>query len=150
MSLVNIAKAIADETDYNTRKALAWVMNHIDMEKLVERVAQATSNSFMETKCILMEYNYTSWSDIDSGHTDLSDRLPGTDVLVHSVVSNWLFLNKLSRSVIGLNDPRAHLYIRRKVCSDGTLDKSRRQIVLRFDKEEPHTPVSEAYTDSCF
>jgi hypothetical protein len=142
MSLVSIAREITQNADieYNCKTGLIWAINQIDMFKLAVRVVQAQS-VLSETKCVLLEYNFTEWKDVNSGKRDRSDRLPETNVLVHTVLSSPNFA-KVARKYIAGDEPRADIYIRRKVRSDGTLDPHRYQLVLKFSMERPITPLS--------
>ena len=133
MSLVSLAKSIEKES-YVGKPALMWVMNQIDMKKLADRVSQAQYCPDIETKCVLLEYNYTTWSDVKAGLEDISDRLPGTDLLVHSALSAPEFWGLAYKYILG-DDPRARMYTRRKIDNDTKKPNPHRmQLVMVFDK----------------
>ena len=136
MSLLYLAKSITKEA-YSGSTILLWVMNQIDMKKFGERVLQAQICPEIETKCVLLEYNYTSWSDVKAGLSDVSDRLPGTDLLVHNALSSPEFWRLANEYITG-NDARATMYCRRK--TDYETNKAhpyRMQLMLVFAKELP-------------
>jgi len=136
MSLVYLVNSISKEA-HAGKTALIWVINQIDMNKFSERVFQAKYCPDIETKCVLLEYNYTSWSDVKAGLPDISDRLPGTDLLVHNALSSPDFW-RLANEYISGNDTRATIYCRRK--TDYETNKTyphRMQLVLAFAKELP-------------
>lgn len=142
MSLVSLAKSIAKES-YSGQPTLLWVLNQIDMKKLADRVSQAQYCPHIETKCVLLEYNYTTWESIKSGLKDNSDRLPGTDLLVHNALSSPEFWDLAYKYILG-NDPRAIMYCRRKVNHDTkTSDPHRMQLILVFSKTVPE-PLDES------
>lgn len=150
-TLMSTATAIARDStlDPDVKKAVMWVINHIDMQKLVERVEQALLSDTLTTRCVLLEYNYTPWNDVSSGMHDMSDRLPGTDKLVHSVINSMEFKNAMYTYIIG-NDPRIVAYTRWKVQANGSYHPYKRQLVLVFSKELPQTPpMSEVCTEDC-
>lgn len=133
MSLVSLAKSIAKES-YAGKSALLWVMNHVDMKKLMDRVSQAELCPDIDTKCVLLEYNYTTWESVKAGLPDTSERLPGTDLLVHAALSDPDFWRLAYEYILG-NDPRAHIYSRRKIDNDtGKPNPHRMQLVVAFDK----------------
>lgn len=148
MSLISLAKSIAKES-YSGQPALLWVMNQIDMKKLMERVSQAQYCPEIETKCVLLEYNYTTWQNVKSGLPDKSDRLPGTDLLVHSALSAPEFWSLAYQFILG-NDPRAIMYSRRKIDNDTKKpDPHRMQLILVFSKVIPE-PLDESVESSIY
>lgn len=145
MSLVSLVQTMENES-YLGQTTLLWVMNQIDMKKLMERVSQAKYCTDIETKCVLLEYNYTTWENVKKGVEDMSDRLPGTDQLVHAALCAPDF-PRLAKYISGF-DPRAFIYVRRKINSEtGKPDPHRMQLVMRFAKIEPldHSEVSSVY-----
>lgn len=148
MSLVSLAKSIAKDS-YAGQPTLLWVLNHIDMKKLVDRVSQAQYCTDIETKCVLLEYNYTPWSDVESGVKDMSDRLPGTDLLVHSALAAPDFWNLANQYITG-GDARAYMYTRRKINQDTKKpDPHRMQFVLVFAKVVPE-PLDRSEVSSVY
>jgi hypothetical protein len=146
MSLVSLAQSIAKES-YTAQPALLWVLNQIDMKKFTTFVSWAQINTDVDSKCVLLEYNYTPWNDVRAGSKDKSDRLPGTDLLVHSALSSPEFWNLATKYILG-NDTRVQLYVRRKI--DYSTNKPfphRRQLVLMFNKVEQNdrSEVSSIY-----
>lgn len=143
-SLVSIAQTVGScGGDLIGKKALYWVVNQIDFEKLAERASQYNFCPTMDTKCVLLEYNYTPWSDVKAGVRDVSDRLPGTDVLVHSAVSSESFNKFAIDYLIGhTNKDDVVIYIRRKILSNGEPDTHKRQLVMLFMAKQPPLPQS--------
>lgn len=136
MSLVSLSQSLAKEP-YVGKSALLWVMNQIDMKKFVERVSQAYYCTDIETKCVLLEYDYTTWENVKNGLPDRSERLPGTDLLVHAALSDPDFWRLAYQYILG-NDSRAHMYCRRKIDNDTKKPNPHRmQLVLVFSKVEP-------------
>lgn len=151
-TLVSLATAIANDTTLSSdaKVALMWVINHIDMQKLVERVEQALASSILTTRCVLLEYNFTPWNDVEAGVQDVSDRLPGTDKLVHSMLNDLDFKTVMYKYIVG-NDTRTVVYTRWKVQANGSYHPHKRQLVLTFSKEIPQSPppMSEICTEDC-
>lgn len=146
MSLVSLAQSIAKES-YAGKTTLLWVMNQIDMDKFVERVSQAKYCTDIETKCVLLEYNYTPWSDVEKGVEDMSDRLPGTDQLVHAALCAPNFRSLAIQYITGY-DWRGNIYVRRKIDNDTKKPNPHRmQLVLVFSKVVPE-PLDESSVDS--
>ncbi len=143
-SLVSIAQTVGTcGGDWIGKKALYWVINQIDFEKLAERASQYNFCPTVDTKCVLLEYNYTPWSDVKAGVRDVSDRLPGTDVLVHSALSSESFHKFALDYLIGhTNEDNVVLYVRRKIRSGGEPDPYKRQLVLMFTAKQPPLPPS--------
>lgn len=148
MSLVSLAQSIAKES-YSGETILLWVLNQIDMKKFVERVSQAQYCPDIETKCVLLEYNYTTWSDVKAGLPDVSDRLPGTDLLVHGALCSPDVWRLVHQYILG-NDTRAYTYCRRKIDNDTKKPNPHRmQFVLVFTKVVPE-PLDRSEVSSVY
>jgi hypothetical protein len=120
------------------------------MTKLTERVNQAHYCPDIETKCVLLEYNHTSWSEVKAGMPDMSDRMPGTDLLVHSALSGSPEFWRLANKYILGSDTHGHIYCRRKI--DSITNKPiphRMQLVVAFSKPPPQS-FDESDGDTCF
>lgn len=134
MSFLSVITSISISTeDYQLRKALLWVMSQIDTTKLMERAIQAHHIKTIETRCVLLEYNYTAWKDVRVGRRDQSDRVPGTDLLVHNVFESPVFWRLANQFLVG-PDSDAVAYVRRKITEGGAVDPTRRQLMLVFPK----------------
>jgi hypothetical protein len=148
MSLVSLAQSIAKKSS-SGQAALLWVLNQIDMNKLTAFVSWLENATDVDSKCVLLEYHYTPWNDVRAGVPDISDRLPGTDLLVHSALSSPEFWRLATKYITGSN-PRAQLYVRRKIdYSTNKPTPHTRQLVLMFAKvvQEPlnQSEVSSIY-----
>jgi hypothetical protein len=148
-SLVSLTKSIVKES-YNSQLAILWVLGQIDMAKFGERVLQSQICPDIETKCVLLEYNHTAWSDVKAGMLDMSDRMPGTDLLVHSALTGSPEFWRLANKYILGDDTRGHIYCRRKI--DSATNKPiphRMQLVVAFSKQLPQS-YEESESDTCF
>jgi hypothetical protein len=130
MSLISLATSIGKQ-DILNRRLMAWILNQIEYTKLSDRCYFAKLTPEEHTKCVLLEYNYVHWAEVRTGIPDVSDRLPGTDSLVHPLLTSPEF-KVLALKYIVDNDPRAYVYVRTKINKDGTRHPYRRQLVLAF------------------
>ena len=134
MSFLSVITSISKSTeDYQLQRALLWVMSQIDTTKLMERAIQARYSKTSETKCVLLEYNYTTWKDVSDGCRDQSDRVPGTDLLVHNVFQSPVFWALVNQFLVG-PESNAVAYVRRKVIDGEKLNPTKRQLMLIFPK----------------
>jgi hypothetical protein len=112
MSLVSIAQSLAKEYSPAV-ELMVWIIDQIEMRKFTERVMEATNFPNEVRKCVLLEYNYTPWKYVEKGLPDISDRMPGTDNLVHSMF-HAPALKCIQKYICG-DYPHARVYVRRKI-----------------------------------
>jgi hypothetical protein len=133
MSLLSLVyDEIAKCNDYVVMQAMYKTLNKIDYEKLQERILTARTNPDIPTKCVLLEYSYTSWEFIQQGIEDKSQRVHNTDVLVHTALNSPGFQDLANKILTG-NNPKIHVYTRRRINADGNPDFHKYQLVLSFD-----------------
>lgn len=117
-------------------KTLLWVLSKIDFKKLLTRVTCAYEN--VATKCVLLEYMYTSRAYANQGYPNAVEYMPNSRVLVHHALTKpetLQLLNKIFRT----HDLNVTVYVRQKIGQDGYPDFHRKQLVVKF---EPWTDVS--------
>jgi hypothetical protein len=134
MSILSIASelAVSDRYSYDVKDAFWYVIQNTKMPKMMDRISQAHYCPDIETKCVLIEYNHTSAEDVEKGAADISDRLPGTDLLMHGAFTSQDFRSIVNQYFLG-NNPRASMYVRSKKNFDGTVHPIRKQVILVFD-----------------
>lgn len=118
-------------------KTMLWVMSKIDYSKLLRRIAHAYENPDKTVKCVLLEYDYTSWSYVKQGNPNVIERMPNSNVLVHHALNTPDFI-RLMDSFFKNDHPRMYIYVRQKIDSDGVPNFHRKQLVLMF---QPYTFV---------
>lgn len=116
----------------NSVRTMLWVMSKIDNNKLFERVKYAYEHPTEKTKCVLLEYSYTSRTYQQMGHPNIVEYLPGTTVLVHHALNSPDFI-RLIDDVFCENRAGINVYVRQRIGSDGKPDFHRKQLVLSFD-----------------
>jgi len=116
-------------------KTMLWTMTKIDYNKLLQRIAYAYTHPDKSVKCVLLEYDYTSWSYVKQGNANIIERMPNSNVLVHHALHTPDFIRLMDRFFANDN-PRIKIYARQKIGSDGVPNFHRKQLVVVF---EPYT-----------
>ena len=99
-------------TDVNMSKCLAYVLNRIDYSKLSRRIA-LSKNDLRIQKIVLFEYVHSA-SDVPMAQ---EERLPGSTVTIHSIVSDKQF-TEIMNSLFVVSNLYSRCYFRRKVNYD--------------------------------
>lgn len=114
----------------------------------MRRVADAYEHPDRPVKCVLLEYDYTSWSYVRQGNANVIEKMPNSNVLVHHALHTPDFIRLMDHFFTNDN-PRMTIYVRQKINSDGTPNFHRKQLVLMFDPYTfippplPQSPPSE-------
>lgn len=116
---------------------LLWLTTKISYDKLLKRVARAYTHPEETTKCVLMEYSYTSRQYVQTGLPNIVEYVPNKNVLVHHALNNPEMI-RLMDEYFG-NNQNIKIYVRQKIKPNGTPDFHRKQLVVKF---EPWTYVS--------
>jgi len=143
MSIDNIVE-LYKHADQNSVKTMLWVMSKIDYTKLLRRIAYAYANPSDTVKCVLLEYDYTSWSYVKQGNANVIERMPDSNVLVHHALHTPDFIRLMDRFFANDN-PRIEIYARQKIDSDRTPNFHRKQLVIVF---KPYTFISPSLPSS--
>lgn len=129
-------------------KTMLWVMAKIDYTKLLRRIAYAYEHPNETVKCVLLEYDYTTWSYVKRGNANVIERMPDSTVLVHHALHSPDFIRLMDRFFTNDN-PRTMIYARQKINPDGSPNFHRKQLVLMFEPYAfippplPPSPASE-------
>lgn len=111
---------------------MMWVMSKIDNKKLLNRIRYAHFNPSVTTKCVLLEYSYTSRAYENQGNPNIVECMPESKVLVHHALHTPDFI-WLMDTLFKNNNPKIQIYARQKIKSDGTPDFHRKQLVVAFE-----------------
>ena len=95
--------------DTNMSKCLAYVLDKIDYGKLGKRIA-LTKYDLRDQKIVLFEYVH---SDMDVPIA-LEERLPGTSIPIHQLVSDPQF-TEIMNSLFSVPNKYTRCYFRRKI-----------------------------------
>jgi hypothetical protein len=137
MSVANIVQ-LYRHSNPTSVKTMLWVMSKIDYNKLLRRVTYAYEHPDETVKCVLLEYDYTSWSYVRQGNANVIERMPNSNVLVHHALHTPDFVQLMDYFLTN-NHPGMTVYARQKINSDGSPNFHRKQLVLMF---EPYTFVA--------
>lgn len=143
MSVSNILE-LYHHANTHSVKTMMWVLSKIDNTKLLSRVRYAHLNPHVTTKCVLLEYAYTSRGYEKQGNPNIVEYLPEAHVLVHHALHTPDFIRFMD-SFFANNNPNIQIYARQKIKADGTPDFHRKQLVVSFQPWAfvPEPPVQE-------
>lgn len=110
---------------------LLWITSKINYEKVLKRVARAYTNPDEITKCVLMEYSYTSREREKQGLPNIVEYVPNKNILVHHALNSPEMI-RLMNEYFGCND-RVKVYIRQKIKESGFPDFHRKQLVMKIE-----------------
>jgi hypothetical protein len=145
MSVNNVIE-LFKHADQNSVKTMLWVMSKIDYSKLLRRVAYAYAHPNETVKCVLLEYDYTSWSYVKLGNSNVIEKMPNSNVLVHHALHTPDFIRLMDNFFA--NDRRGvNIYCRQKIGSNGEPNFHRKQLVVSFEPwaflpQQPPLPPS--------
>lgn len=131
MSLNNIVDLLMHQNK-NSAKTMIWLMSQLDYNKLFDRIAYAHVNPEETVKCVLLEYDYTEWSYVKRGNSNVIQRMPNSNVLVHHALNSPDFIRLLD-SFFANDRHRVTIYCRQKIGPDGLPNFHRKQLVIKFD-----------------
>lgn len=131
MSLQTVISLKSHSNVHNVN-TMVWLIHQIDYEKLLRRVRFAFSNPEVTTKCVLVEYAYTSRSYVNSGNPNIVEYLPNTNVLIHHALNTPEFIRFMD-SFFKNDNKNVTIYTRQKIKADGTPDFHRKQVVMMFE-----------------
>ena len=114
MSLLSVFTSLTAECSSCEAEALAWVIQNTNLAKFSRGVEVADISTKMVVNWVLAEYNYTSQSEINRGIPDKTDRVHGTDVILHAVLKKSEFRKLISKMLIGDDSARGTVFIRQK------------------------------------
>lgn len=115
-----------------TTKSICWMYSKIDHEKLLSRIESAYVNPEKATKCVLLEYNFTSVRSLILGIPYLIEYIPGTATPIHCALTTPDFIRAVDEVFVG-NNRKIRVYTRQKIKSDGTPDFNIKQLVVCFE-----------------
>jgi hypothetical protein len=145
MSINNIIE-LYKHADQKSVKTMLWFMSKIDYSKLLRRVAYAYANPDETVKCVLLEYDYTSWSYVKLGNNNVIEKMPNSNVLVHHALHTPDFIRLLNNFFA--NDRQlVNIYCRQKIGANGVPNFHRKQLVVSFQPyallpQQPPLPSS--------
>lgn len=134
MSVSNIVELYKHANTFSV-KTMLWVMSKIDYSKLLQRITYAYDHPDQTVKCVLLEYDHTSWSYVKQGNPNIIERMPNSNVLVHHALHTPDFVRLMDQFFVNDN-PRIKIYARQKIGSDGVPNFHRKQLIVMF---EPYT-----------
>lgn len=101
-------------------------ISHIDFGKLVDRIRWAMRFPSLETKCVLFEYNWTTFHDVNHNGLPSVVSLTTDGKAIHWELGRHNILDKLEKM---FDNPLVHVYLRRK-WKNGVEDRHTFQVVL--------------------
>lgn len=131
MSINNVID-LYKHADQNSVKTMLWVMSKIDYSKLLRRIAYAYAHPDETVKCVLLEYDYTSWSYVKRGNNNVIERMPNSNVLVHHALHTPDFI-RLMDTFFANDRHRVSIYCRQKIGPDQVPNFHRKQLVVSFE-----------------
>jgi hypothetical protein len=133
---------LANNYDVLTIKTVDYVLKCIDYKKLARRAAYAKEHVDLEVKCSLMEYAYTTLSNVKKGCPNIVSYVPGTGVMTNAAINSKPVLDLLTK-ILGGEDYRVHIYTRVKIDHSKSQPHTHmRELILMFDRD-----VVETYND---